>query len=68
VLASYVSHKRERKRTGKEREHICIDGEKDNLHGARTHTFCYPGRCPEPVRVEGPSNSPFSVGMYHHRR
>jgi hypothetical protein len=46
LLALYVSHRRERKRTGKEREHICIDGEKYDLRGTQTHTFYYPGRCP----------------------
>ncbi len=28
---------------------------KSGLHGSRTHTFCYPGRCPKPVRLEGPT-------------
>ncbi len=31
--------------------------EKDAPRGDRTHTFCYPGRCPMPVRLEETSNS-----------
>ncbi len=26
---------------------------KSDLRENRTHTFCYPGRCPKPVRLEG---------------
>jgi hypothetical protein len=61
LLASYASHRRERK-------HICMNGEKDDLRGTETRTCCYPGRCPKSIRLEGASNSPFSVGKYHHRR
>ena len=31
------------------------ESRKSDLRGTRTHTFCYPGRCPNPVRLEGPS-------------
>ncbi len=41
---------------------LCANGEKDTLRGTRTHTFCYPGRCPNPVRLEETSQSPYSVG------
>ncbi len=52
VLASYIWKERKGKeRKGKERN-ICATGEKDTLRGTRTHTFCCPGRCPNPVRLE----------------
>ena len=47
----------ERKRKGS----TCATGEKDTLRGTRTHTFCFPGSCPNPVRLEETSQSPFSV-------
>ncbi len=31
--------------------------EKDAPRGDRTHTFCYPGRCPKTVRLEETSSS-----------
>ncbi len=35
------------------------NGEKDNPNaGLEPRTFCYPGRCPKPVRLEGTSLSP----------
>ena len=51
-----------KERRGKERKgSTCATGEKDTLRGTRTHTFCFPGSCPNPVRLEETSQSPFSV-------
>ena len=36
---------------------VCANGEKDTLRGTRTHTFYYPGRCPNSVRLEETSQS-----------
>jgi hypothetical protein len=38
--------------------------EKDAPREGRTHTFCYPGRCPQPVRLEETSNSRLA-SLYH---
>ncbi len=48
---------------------ICIEREEHQCHGSyvtewekmtfvglEPHTFCYPGRCPKPVRLEETSN------------
>ncbi len=42
-----------------------MSGEKDDPNaGFEPRTFCYPGRCPKPVRLEGTSLSP----TYDHSR
>ena len=44
VLAQHLGHQRKREESRK------------SYHSrTRTHTFCYPSRCPKLVRLEGPS-------------
>lgn len=46
------NERKEKKRKGM----YVANGEKYTLRGTRTHTFCYPGRCPNPVRIEETSH------------
>ena len=52
---------RKGKERRRERMYMCAKRRKRSLRGTRTHTFCYPGRCPRPVRLERTTQSPMSV-------
>ena len=62
---SYTCTWEEQKGKGKERRrermYMCAKRRKRSLRGKRTHIFCYPGRCPRPVRLERTTQSPMSV-------
>jgi hypothetical protein len=53
VSTHVYQNKGRRGNKGRGLTHMCDTGEKDTLRGTRTHTFCYPSRCPRPVRLEG---------------
>ena len=53
-------------RKGKERNEKEQNGEKVAFVGVEPTPFCYPSRCPKPVRLEGPAQSPSCVSVYHH--